>query len=127
MTTRELPRVEWAKLEGTELWPFVNQNPDAVLSVLVVEDGDQIVGCWGLVTLLHAEGVWIREDKRGTTGVARRLLSAMRKHLRMLGMKGVMTGARPDDARVQSILDGLHAERLPYIQYFWPMEESCPQ
>lgn len=122
MTTRELPREEWHRLDGTELAPFVAGLPASVLTVLVVEQDGAIVGCWGLVVSLHAEGLWIAPEHRRGTAVGRRLLLGMRHAVANAGAQGVLTGAASDE--VVSLLEHVKAERLPYVPYFWSMKES---
>ena len=77
MTTRILPPDEWSKLEGTELeqaYPFLDPKESFVL---VVEDGDRIVGTWAALRQVHLEGVWVHPDHRGRGAVATHLLRAM--------------------------------------------------
>jgi len=118
MTTRELPREEWHRLSGTELEAYVRDAPDCVHTVLVVEDGDRIVGCWSILTLVHVEGVWIDPAHRKHGAVARQLLGAMWRRLRALGVRGVLTGAVT--AEVEQLLTRLGATRVPYVPYIWP-------
>jgi len=122
MTTRELPREEWHRLAGTELEPYVHDQPDGVLAVLVVEDGDQIIGCWSILTLVHVEGVWIDPAHRKHGAVARQLLGAMWRRLRSLGVRAVLTGAVTTE--VEQLLARLGAARVPYIPYIWPCRRS---
>lgn len=92
MTTRELPREEWGRLAGTELAALAATGLDT-LTVLVVEDAGEIVGCWGLVPIFHAEGIWVAPTHRGRGTVARHLLRAMREAMRARHLQGVWTGA----------------------------------
>ena len=54
MTTRLLPPEEWDKLDGELAQVRDHLDPDRA-AVVVVEDGDQVVGCWALLQVLHAE------------------------------------------------------------------------
>ena len=99
MTSRILPREEWSRLEGVDLGVALPlANPETV-QVLVVEDHGQIIGCWGMFSILHAEGVWVHPDHRGKSSVARRLWSQMRAMVQATGARAVVTGAdRPEIA-----------------------------
>jgi N-acetylglutamate synthase-like GNAT family acetyltransferase len=112
MTTRILPPEEWERLSGTELgevWPIL---PPACTKVLVVEDTDgRIIGCWALMNLYHAEGLWIAPDHRGKGSVARRLIRDMSKELRELGATTVITAAI--DPAIVGYLERMGAEALP--------------
>jgi len=92
MTTRLLPAEEWDKLDG-ELAQVRDHLDPSRAAVVVVEDGDQVVGCWALLYALHAEGVWIAPTHRGRASVARRLLLATLEAARQLGSKTIITGA----------------------------------
>lgn len=77
MVTRFLTRVEWPRLVGTEaehLWPTLDPQ---TARVLVVEDGDRIVGVTVLMSVLHADCVWIHPDYRTKVSVWRRLRAAI--------------------------------------------------
>lgn len=79
MTSRILPVAEWPRLVGTEaegLWPSLNETA----RVLVVEDGDRIVGVTVLMTVQHADCVWIHPDYRTRVSVWRRLRAAIEQH-----------------------------------------------
>lgn len=77
-----LPPSEWPRLAGTEaetVWPLL--TPERT-SVVVVEQGDQVVGCHVLVWVLHCECVWIHPAHRGKGSVARRLWAAVERTAR---------------------------------------------
>lgn len=119
MTTRLLPREEWPRLAGTELeavWPIL--PPGA--AVVVVEDGEEIVGCWAAYTLAHVEGIWIASAHRGRGSVLRRLLAKMARTLRDdFESSGAVTGAMTDDVR--ELLTKFGATKLPGDHYALPM------
>jgi ribosomal protein S18 acetylase RimI-like enzyme len=92
MTTRELPREEWDRLQGTELEALAATGLET-LTILVVEDAGEIVGCWGLVPVFHAEGIWVAPAHRGRGSVGRHLLRGMREAMRKRHLHGVWTGA----------------------------------
>lgn len=114
MTTRILPPDEWARLAGTEaetVWPHL--PPSA--HVLVVEQDDQIVGCWVLMSVLHAECLWIASAHRGKASVARRLWAFMRRTAAGLGAPVVATAAVTDDVR--RLLEHVGATKVPGDHY----------
>lgn len=99
MTTRLLPPEEWPRLVGTEaehLWPHL--NPQTARIVVVERDG-VIVGCHVLMTVLHAECLWIAPAYRGAASVGRRLWTAVQEEARRDGVAAVMTQADSDPVR----------------------------
>lgn len=115
-TTRVLPVEEWHKLHGTELELFAPHMDPARATVIVVEDGDQVVGCWALIQVLHAEGVWIAPAHRGRASVARRLVTTTLNAARLLGVQAVETAAlTPEVERL--LTKHLHATLLPGKHY----------
>lgn len=120
LVTRILPCTEYARLSGTELdtvWPHLPERAQ----VLVVEDGDQIVGCWALYPLWHAEAIWISPAHRKVGRVARRLLQAMWDLARGVGAKTVITGAVDDSVR--DLIGRLGGFKLPGDQYVLTVKE----
>lgn len=123
MTSRILPREEWARLDGVDLGQVLPlANPETV-SVIVVEDAGEIVGCWAAFTILHAEGVWVHPDHRGKSSVARRLWAQMGRLVRGSGARSVMTGAATPD--IAALLEKHGGAPLPYQSYVLSMEQSC--
>lgn len=123
MTSRELPRSEWARLADTALARIVTMPEGSVVSVFVVEDEDgRIVGCWSLMTMLHAEGLWIHPDYRARVSVGRRLLGALWARLRLIGTNGVWTAAETDD--VARMLERIGAVAIPIRPYYWPVTHA---
>lgn len=125
MTHRILPREEWAKLAGTEAGAFAPLLPPDAASVLVVEDNGQIVATWALVSMLHAEGLWIAPSHRGRFGVVKRLLSGMRAMARSIGATSVQTASVSPD--VTSFIERLGGSPLPGQMFILPMEQACQQ
>lgn len=110
MNTRILPPDEWPRLRGTELealWPLLDREHARVIAI---EDHSRIVGCWAVYPLVHVEGVWIHPEYRRRGGVARRLLSMMRRVARGMGARAVQTAAVTED--VVALLEKLHAVEL---------------
>ena len=119
ISARILPREDYARLVGTELeavWP--TWPPTA--RVLVVEDATgTIIGCWGLLIVLHAEGVWIAPAHRKKGAVARALLQAMRTLVQEYGAESVMTAAVTPE--IEAFCATLHGQRLPGSQWVLPL------
>ncbi len=120
MTTRLLPPSEWPRLIGTEaetLWPTLDPMQ---AQILVVEEGDQILGCWTLMLVPHVECLWIHPQERSRVSVARRLWIGMRALASQIGARGVWTAAVDDPVR--GLLDHADARKLPGDHYLLPME-----
>lgn len=116
LSARILPPSEWPKLAGTELetvWPLL---PRDTATVIVVERGDVIVGCWSVFPCWHVECAWVAPSERKHVSVVRRLIHTMRTLLRERGIPHVATAALTPD--VESILSKL-AEPLPGKHYLW--------
>jgi hypothetical protein len=109
MTTRILRPDEYGRLTGTELEPAIATMDPSRASIVVVEDeSGQIIGCWGLFKVTHAEGIWIREDHRRKGSVARRLLGKVRSLLVEWNERAFITGSREDGiANMLMALGGL--------------------
>jgi hypothetical protein len=119
-TTRVLPPSEYPKLAGTEaetIWPLLTE----AAQVLVVERGEQIVGCWVLMPVLHAECLWIAPEARRSGAVGRRLWTAMRAAVTGAGSHAVMTAAVSDEVR--ALLDKVGATRVPGDHFIMPFQE----
>lgn len=99
MTTRLLPREEWPRLQGTEAEPLYPLLQPERSIVVVVEDGDRIVGCHVLLWVLHAECLWIHPDHRGKASVGRRLWATVQRTARACGVHALMTAACDDAVR----------------------------
>jgi hypothetical protein len=91
--------------------------------VLVVEDdAGEIVGCWGCYSILHVEGIWIREDHRKKGSVGRRLWTAMRAFLTAKGAAGAITGSVSRD--VTDMLERVGAQKLIGEHFYLPVRAS---
>lgn len=110
MTTRHLPRAEWGKLAGTELETIAPVLPEGA-HVVVVEDGDQIVGCWAVYPQWHVEGLWTAPAYRKDPRVGRRLIVGMTQTAVAVGARSVQTAAV--DPAVAGMLEKLGAAELP--------------
>jgi hypothetical protein len=120
MTTRILPPEEWARLAGTEAEPLVSVLDPVETRVLVVEDGAEVVGCWVLLRLVHAECVWIAPAHRTRGRVAAYLLSGMRAMARLWGARTVITASVSPD--VDALIGKLGGQELPGRHFALPVE-----
>ena len=126
MRSRLLPPEDWGRLGGTELASVVDRLNPETTQVLVVETSEgAIVGCWALLTILHAEGIWIDPAYRRTGAVARRLLRAMRVAVTNTGAGSVVTGSCADG--ITDLLQRLGAKPVPYQEFVLPMDGLCRQ
>ena len=114
-----LPPSEWWRLAETDLAEAVPHLDPASTHVVAVEDDGVIVGCWALVRIPHAEGVWVAPSHRGRGRVAAKLLSAMRSAVRQAGIAHVWTAAVTDDVR--RLIDHLGGAELPGRHFILPL------
>ncbi len=115
MTTRILPPDEWPKLAGTEaeyVWPYLDPLKSRVV---VIEDDGAIIGCHILMNVLHAECLWIREDHRGKSSVARRLWTAVQTEAKAMGAQAFSTSSMSDD--IDRLLEHVGAVKVPGKYY----------
>lgn len=118
VTTRHLPPAEWHKLAHTELGAVASLlTPDT--QVVVIEDAGQIVACWSLLPVWHAEGVWIAPSYRRSVSVVTRLLAAMRAMVATVGAKAVVTSSASPE--VEALLEKLDARPLPARHFLWEL------
>lgn len=119
MISRLLPIDEWEKLKGTELESVFPHLDPHQARVVVIEEGDKIVGCWSGFPLWHAEGVYIARDHRGKGAVARLLLDRMRQVSQEAGYRSIVTASI--DPAVDRLLEKLGAVSLPGMHYALPV------
>lgn len=118
MIIRLLPREEWFKLAGTEIadaLPYV--PPDT--RVIVVEQGSEIVGCWGLPRYLHCECLWIHPDHRRRGVVGRYLYDRMQHEAAQSGDCVVLTAALSED--VATLIRKVGGQALPGTHFVMPI------
>lgn len=127
MTSRILPQAEWDRLDVTDIpqiLPFM--DPDRV-QVIVVEEGDRIVGAWAVLTMQHLEGLWIAPEFRGNPRVASRLLNLTLSTARK-DSPWAMT-AVSDDSTKQLLTRHLSAVHVPGEMYMVALTKGsdvCP-
>lgn len=120
MRTRVLPREEWPRLKGTEaeaLWPLL--DPETARVVAVEEDDGRIVATWTMMRVVHAECLWIAPSHRGSFGVFKRLVHAMRDVARSWNAKWVMTASVSDS--VTAIITRLGGVPVPGLAFSMPV------
>jgi len=57
--TRVLPVDEWPKVAHLDVATWLPYVAPEDARIIVVEDGDRIVGAWGVFRVVHCEGIWI--------------------------------------------------------------------
>ena len=118
MTSRELPRSEYAKLRDTTIGGVLAAIPDDGI-VVVVEDGDRIVGHAVLLRVVHVHGLWIDETAT-KTGTATRLWRRLVASARSMGATtSVMTDCDSEELRTLLVRAG--AQAFPYQPYIVPI------
>ncbi len=125
MTTRVLPVDEWHRLAGTEIDQAWSTLPESAC-VVVVEDEGRLVGCHVLMSVVHAECLWIHPDHRTKSSAARRLWSAVQKTLvEHFGATAFVTAAIDD--RVRGLIAHVGGVQLPGEAYVVTLKEriSC--
>jgi hypothetical protein len=120
--TRVLPAAEWPRLVGTELETVIPTLSPAFATVLVVEQGDRIVACWALVSILHCEGLWVHPDCRHSVGVNGRIWAGMRKLVTDAGASAVLTAAITPE--IETLILKRGGTALPGTHFRLPMEET---
>lgn len=119
MITRVLPPAEWSKLVGTELefvWPVL--NPDASVILVVESDTGDLLGCWAILQVWHAEGLWIAPEYRKKTSVGRRLLNAVFGAACQAHIPNLVTAALTDE--VARLITKCGGKVLPGTHFVLP-------
>jgi GNAT superfamily N-acetyltransferase len=57
--TRVLPQAEWSRVAHLDVSMWLPYVAPEDVRIVVLEDGDRIVGCWGAFRVVHLEGVWV--------------------------------------------------------------------
>ena len=120
MMVRPLPVGEWDRLAHTDLGQSLAFVLPEKTEILVVEEGDEIIGCWAVLAIPHAEGLWIHPRYRGKTSVARKLWTAMQATIARMGFTRVQTGAC--DPLIAALLERHGATKLAMDSYILPVK-----
>lgn len=120
MTSRELPRAEWAKLAETPIAAVLESLPENTRIVVVEDAAGTVVATWALIQYVHVEGVWVDQAHRKHGVVAGRLLREMRRVATDWGASVVLTGAIDDEVR--GLIASLGGSALPGEAYVLPVE-----
>ncbi len=122
MRVRECAPSRWAEdLKGTALEATVPYLESCGARVAVVTDEHgRVIGTWALLTLLHAEGVWVAPEHQGKASVARLLWKQMAAFVHEHGASSVLTGANTPD--VAQLLERHGAQKIEATTYTLPME-----
>lgn len=108
------------RLKGTALLQAVPHLARSGARVVVVEDdAGTLIGVWALLSVLHAEGVWINPAHQRKGAVARKLWTMMTRFVRESGASGVVTGADSED--IARLLERHGAQKLAMTSYVLPM------
>lgn len=122
MTSRILPPTEWYRLDevGAEtVWKMLDPERG---QILVIEDQGQIVGTLTLMSVLHAECLWIAPAHRRGFGVIKRLLDGMWRTARQSGATALWSGSVSDT--MTNILHRLGASEVPGRSFVFPVKED---
>lgn len=89
LTFRELHPSEYCKIppEATQ----GRQLPNEGVKVVVALDGDQIVGMWCAMAVVHLEPLWIASTHRNSPSVLRRMWNVLRASLVAEGVASTLT------------------------------------
>lgn len=120
-TSRILPPEEWPKLDevGAEtVWKLLDPSR---AQILVIEDQGQIVGTLTLMSVLHAECLWVKPSHRSRYGVAKRLLDGMFASAQAQGFKALWSGSLSDT--MTNILHRIGASEVPGKSFVFPVKE----
>ncbi len=88
MIARELPQSEWHRLDGTFQQDLVPQLTDQC-RVIVVEDNGKIIAGWSLLTVQHAECLFVSDEHRNALLP---LLRCVRKTAESMGVHHFVSG-----------------------------------
>jgi hypothetical protein len=120
VTSRVLPAAEWSKLAGTELETLVPYlNPEKATVFVVEDDAGAVIGCWGLIPFLHAEGLWVASEHQAKSGVFRRLMADMRRELARRSEGAMWTSSMSE--QVTDIITHVGGVQIPGTHYVVPV------
>jgi hypothetical protein len=91
--------------------------------VLVVEQDGALTGAVCLVPMLHTEGLWLRDGRRGNPGVFRRLMQAVGLCARAAGETHVFPASDSDE--MTALVMKLGAVEIPARWFALSVEAKC--
>lgn len=118
MRVRVLPVAEWDRLHhaGHQIAPLV---PAGDADVIVLEDGDRIVGCITALRVPYIEAFWIDPEYRGNLGAVRALSAAAFGKAREWGQWAFAGSA--DESKMADYLLRLGARPMPMAFFVVPL------
>ena len=117
ITIRRLDKSEFGRLRNVA--DGLAPNPD-YSRVIVIERDGEIVGRMCLMTPVHIEGTWLREDvRRGTVGF--RMFQAIEREATSLGVRTLLAYAT--SAEHETYLQRLGFGKLEFT--VWSKEIKC--
>lgn len=120
MTSRVLPPEEWHRLDaaGAEtVWKLLDPSK---AQILVIEDQGAIVGTLTLMSVLHAECLWIKPSHRRGFGVIKRLLDGMWAGAKAQNAHALWSGSVSDT--MTNILHRIGASEVPGRSFVLPVK-----
>lgn len=122
METFILDPLDYEKLYPTpQLGPVRAQLPQGT-NVIVAEEGEEIIGTWALVPLVHLEGFWISPEHQKKAGVGRALLRKMAQTAQEMGAKVVITGAESEE--IEKLISKVGGVELPVKMFAINVERT---
>jgi hypothetical protein len=121
MTSRILPRSEWSKV-ADKFIDLDKVSGHAHMTILVEEDGQDVVGCWAFAMVAHADGLWIREDHRKKGVVLRRLWRAMKDVAHAHFVTHVLSFVKSDE--MTDLMESMKASKVP-TEYLLSLERRA--
>lgn len=126
---RILPREEWGRLPD-EIVAFLGTMNADDASVVVVEEGREIVARMVVMRVPHLESFWMAPDKLGNAGITRALLRGAVTQAREWAPNWIYANA--DNEETMRTLGRLGGRYMPMHTFLMPLqrleveEATCP-
>ncbi len=121
--TRVLPAAEWSKIAHLDVATWLQYVAPNDVQIVVAEDGDRVVGVWGVFRVVHLEGVWVDPAYRRSPRVVEGLKTAALEIARRWA-PWALTGSANSAVR-RLITRHLRGARIPMETYAIPTEGLC--